>query len=420
MPRDLKSIVDVEIVAKELERAKKPSGGFDSTWFDELVASLSVHAPLDEATSERDRLGLCQEAISTVAGSGAITKARLLAELDRRSRRFLAQPQLPFVLVASLSCRYFPKLTRQVFDGWTMTFSDGPPKGFDRSYVPEHVWAEYGEQHLRLAHVRVSGRARTINEALDAGLERLDFVRGIWNFVLNRRVWSQFGPRENVPINQVRIGPIHTLHLPNGKPAGEVWWYELFPVKDSFSVDLSGKWQGMAEQVAAIRAAIKETTLGRELRRIMVRYCRALDGVDHEVTVLQLWSLLETLTATGGDRYDATIQRVRFLYEDEPLIWYVLEMLRDRRNGTAHSGTGGVDARKAALQLHRFVAELLTFSMQLSGKFENLEELGQFLSMARDAAKLKSEIAVRQTALKFRRDRIHGRKLVRKQARPRV
>lgn len=415
MPRDRRSIVDLEVVAKELERAKRPSGGFDSTWFDELVASLSVHAPLDEATAERDRLALCREAISTVAQSGAITKSRLLAELGRRSNRFLSQPKQSFVLVTSLSCRYFPRLTRKVFDSWSVTFSNGPPHGFDRTYVPDHVWAEYDDRHLRLAHARVSGHARTINEALDAGLERLDFVRGIWNFVLNRRVWSQHGSPENTPINQIRIGPIHTMHRPDGKPASsDVWWYELFPTRDVFSVDVSGKWQRMDEQANAIRAAVTETTLGLELRKILVRYCRALDGGDNEVTVLQLWSILETLTATGGDRYDATIERVRFLYDEEPLVWYVLEMLRERRNRMAHSGTGGIEARKAALQLHRFVAELMNFAMQLSGKFGSLEEFGRFLSMPRDVARLKSEIAGRQAALKYRHDSIHGRKLMRK------
>jgi hypothetical protein len=205
------------------------------------------------------------------------------------------------------------------------------------------------------------------------------------------------------------------MHRPDGSPAStDIWWYELFPTKDPFSVDLSRKWQHMDGRANAIRAAVTETGLGPELRKVIVRYCRALDGGDHELVLLQLWSILETLTATGGDRYDTTIQRVRFLYHDEPLIWYVLEMLRDRRNRTAHAGTGGIEARKAAVQLHRFVAELMEFAFQLSGRFKSLEEMGQFLSMARDDTKLKAEIAIRQTALRFRRDRIHGRRLVRR------
>ena len=259
MARDLRGVVDLEIIARELERAKKPSGGFDATWFDELVAALSVHVTLDESTAERDRLELSREVISAVARLGPITKPRLQAEIGRRSRRFLAQPLQPFVLVASLSCRYFPQLTRKTLGGWSLAFSDGPPKGFDRSYVPGHVWAEYDDQHLQQAHVRVSGPARTIHEALDAGLERLDLFRGVWNFLLNRRVWSQVGPRENVPINQLRIGPIHTLHLPDGKPAGETWWYELLPVRDPFAFDPSRQWRGVSAQAAAIRSRTAAT-----------------------------------------------------------------------------------------------------------------------------------------------------------------
>jgi len=418
MARDLKKIIDLTTVANELERAKRVNAGsvgFDPTWYDELLVALSVHAALDESTSDRDRLALCSEAISTVAKTGRITKARLVAELGRQSQRFLAQPRQPFVLLTTLSCRHFAELTPRRLDGWMLRFSDGCPAGFDRSQVPDHVWAQYGKEHRSLAHVRVRGGARTISEALETGLERLDCVRGIWNFVLNRRLWSQQVSHEGRPLNQVRIGPIHTIHLSNGKPAAAVWWYELCPPQDPFPTDLRDKWQRMDAQARAVRAVLKETPLGPDLRKIIVRYCRALDGGDPEVTLMHLWAILETLTATGGERYDATIARVRFLYEEEPLVWYVLEMLRERRNRTAHAGAGGIDARKAAIRLHRFVAALMTFAMQVSGKFASIEEFGEFLSMPRDAATLRQEIRVRQTALKFKgKGAIHGRKLVRK------
>jgi hypothetical protein len=345
---------------------------------------------------------------------GAITKARLLAELDRRSRKFLAQSPQPFVLLAPLSFRYFPGLHRKVVGGWSLTFSDGSPQRFRRDHVPPHVWSKYDDAHLRMAHVRVSGMARTISEAQEVAMERLDCLRGIWNFVLNRLVWSELTSDQDRAINKIKTGPVYTVHRPDGSSAADVWWYEIVPTKDPFSVDLSGKWQQIERVSASVRAAISETKLGPDLRKLFVRYCRALDGIDHDVTILHLWGILETLTATGSERYDTTIQRVRFCYGDEPLPWYVLELLRERRNRIAHAGMGGSDARTAALQLHRYVAALLTFAIQVSGRFTSLEEFGQFLSMPSDAAKLRNEIAMRRAALRYQGPGLHGRKLVRK------
>jgi hypothetical protein len=418
VPKKLKDVIDLERIAMELERARRGSGasvGFDSTWFKELRDAVAIHAPLDDSVSEPDRLALCSEAISSVAQAGKLTEKRLRAELGKRSQALLAQPKQEFILVTALSCRHFAGLKKQRFDGWTLEFTNGCPTKFDRSHVPDHVWAQYDKRHHSFAHVTVRGKARTISEAMYAGLERLDFIRGCWNFMLNRLLWSQDGPHGARPINQLRVGPIHTVHLPSGKSAGEVWWYELLPTLDPFTIYTGGKWTKMDEQANAIRAAISETDLGPDLKKIIVRYCRALDGVDHEMVLLQLWGILETLTATGGDRYDATIARVQFLYDDEPLVGYALEMLRDRRNRTAHAGAGGSNPRVAAMQLHRFVAALLTFALQVSGRFRSLDEFGQFLAMPRDVRRLKQEIEVRRIALRFRdKGVLRGRRLVRK------
>jgi len=413
--KDLSSTISLETISRELERARRQDG-FDTLWFDELVAALATQATFDERTAERDKLDICTQAIFTAAKAGSITGSSLKAELDQRCRTFISRPSEQFVLVASLSVEYFKGLSRRTVDGWTLTFSDGPPSGFDRSFVPQHVWTEYDKSHLQMAHVRVAGRARTIYEALDQALERLDLTRGIWNYILNRGVWSQSGPRENQPINELRIGPIHTMHRPDGTPVStDMWWYELFQFRDPFSFDATRKWRNMAERENAIRAVLRETDLGPELRKVIVRYCRALDGGDHDLVLLQLWSLLETLTGTTQGRgYDETIRRTEFLYGDEPLVHHVLESLRVRRNRLAHAGAGGSEARKTALVLHRFVGELLECALQLSGRFSNLDEMGRFLAMSRDDVSLKKEIDVRRMALKFRTSHIRGRKLARK------
>jgi hypothetical protein len=73
---------------------------------------------------------------------------------------------------------------------------------------------------------RVSVRARSAHEAVEQGLDALDLLRGMWNFVINQRVWFRLHRGASKPFNQILLGPLHTLHEPGGKLAVDSFWYE--------------------------------------------------------------------------------------------------------------------------------------------------------------------------------------------------
>src|SRR4030095_5776152 len=68
--------------------------------------------------------------------------------------------------------------------------------------------------------------ARTPKAAFNRGLHAIDLQRAIWCMMGNLRMQLAFGSAQAKPINVVRLGSRHTLHLANGQRAYDGLWFE--------------------------------------------------------------------------------------------------------------------------------------------------------------------------------------------------
>ena len=86
--------------------------------------------------------------------------------------------------------------------------------------------------------------------------------------------------------------------------------------------------------------------------------------------MIKLWSVLEMLTASANEGYDATVRRALFVWnkEDLEIHRHALEPLRRRRNATVHAGKESEGDLASVFQLKRYVEQLLIF--QLGNRFE--------------------------------------------------
>ena len=410
MSRDLKAEIKLEVIADLLEKVRVPAGGFQGLWFDDLEQAFAVHAVIDEQASERDKVGIARQTIFEVAKRGTITAARLKSELARRCQDFRDQPRVPYVLVSSLTMRHFRGLRKKRLGKWGLSFSDGLPRRFDRSFLRQHPMSKYFRYEEGNVRLQLSGRARSINEAFETATEELDTLRGIWNLYLNQGAWPGGSVPENEPINKIRLGPLHTLHKPSGKPAAEIWWYDLFPARDPFPPAFEREWPKLERWESRVRRVLRRQPMGTELRGVLVRYARALDSRDPEVAFLQLWGILETLTGTNYLGYDETVRRAYFIYGDFELLLFTLKMLRERRNRAVHAGVAGPDSRNAAIRLHRNVADVFLRAIAAAKWCDSLEEFGRFLALPRTQPDLHSSRRELQSAIKLRERalRFHG------------
>lgn len=403
--------INIGHVAERLEAAKKvgPTGdiAFEGLASDEATAILTSCIHFSAKIPDRQQQRILHLASFEAGRSGVITPTTLLRALNKLEREYLAQPRQPYILATSISVRTWPwRLPSSVrFDGRTITFSRQLPKRFDRSPLVKTFPDTFRDPDPKdFASVRIRVSARSADEAGEEGFDTLDFLRGIWNFDLNLPTISRFfSSGRPHPVNDIRLGPIHTLHHPSGEIAQKTFWYDPFYTPGEASRIDAGKWNNMIANTATIRRLIAQLSYRARMRDFFIRYARALDTADHEKGFLKLWNLLEDLTDTAaGDTYDKTIRRALFIGRDPEWQSSVLHHLRTYRNASVHSGYSTDRAEKYVYQLKTYVEELILFHLTSRPKFKSIHAMAEYLELPRDPEILRKKIALFERALRFR------------------
>src|SRR5690606_12422051 len=155
--------------------------------------------------------------------------------------------------------------------------------------------------------------ARSDSEAVGRATNALELLVGIWNLFYNIQtpVRLQLAGRNDTPVNEIRIGPVHSLHEPNGKRHSPLLW-----IRPSETVRSAAKWKSLKRDWEHlqkfeyyVRTRAKLITDKFDVGDSIRWYTRALSGGDPEYAFLKLWSLLVDLTGTREKRYDTTIRR---------------------------------------------------------------------------------------------------------------
>ena len=230
--------------------------------------------------------------------------------------------------------------------------------------------------------VHTQGRSHW--EAVTRALDALDLLRGIWNFALNRRKWSRTTGGARRPVDQVLLGPLHSLHDPDGSLVSPADWFESDYVKPAQSRELSRRWKQVKEDEHNVRAGLARSAYQEPLEDALRRYTRALDLFQWEAAFLGLWGLLETLTGTKPhDGHDLTMRRASFLYPDpeREVHFQTLNHLRHYRNRSVHGGESSTTIEAYLYQLKRYVEQLLFFHLTNTYRFGSVERASEFLGL---------------------------------------
>lgn len=120
-----------------------------------------------------------------------------------------------------------------------------------------------------------------------------------------------------------------------------------------------------------------------------------LDSRDHNAAFVQLWGLLEKLTATQPeDPHAQAAERTLFIVREERAYHeQVLKHLRNYRNMTVHQRTTEKDEIEILLyQLKRYVEKLLLFHVFNIFEFASIPDATKLLEFKPDSTKLQSRI----------------------------
>lgn len=242
--------------------------------------------------------------------------------------------------------------------------------------------------------VSVLVSARTTNEAGALALDQLDLVRGIWNFRKNRGTWIRKSSGTRSPVNSIILGPIHTLHTPSGALATESWWYEP-SYRGSVNLYREGdRIKKMTVFTKLVRRHLQRIPYRETVESAIIRYTRALDSRDWNYAFLQLWSIIELLTATTAtESHKTTMKRAAATYKtDDEYVTQSLIHLRKHRNNAVHTGEEIENVEPLMYQAKNIVEHLIEFHLFHSGKFKNLVDVSEFLDSAKTLGELDERI----------------------------
>jgi hypothetical protein len=232
---------------------------------------------------------------------------------------------------------------------------------------------KYTNMMRHYTFVRVSVRAKSEIEAVESALNGLNLLRGIWNFYLNYPQARRISAGQRNPVNKIVLGPIHSLHKPNGKLAVDYNWYEPDYVGPLMSVRLDRYLDAMRTFERDVRRYLAKSRYRADLEDSIRRYERILDSRDWNNAFVQLWGLLEHLTDTTRTENRVTCKRAKFLYpkEERSLHKEVLDHLAHHRNRAVHAGYVSEDAETLLYQLKRYVERVLRFHLFAGMDFAN-------------------------------------------------
>jgi hypothetical protein len=288
-----------------------------------------------------------------------------------------------------------------------LSFAQKYPRRFDRNkYAPQIEYTIAGDLPREYAWVTVPASGRTWREAGDAGIEAVDLLRGIWNLRLTFQRWT-ISSHARGPINDIVLGPVHTVHNPNGQPAAGEFYYQPEYRKPHKVYDLSKGHDKLRQFQRRVMRQINRSKIGPFLRRSLIRYARAQDEADLDDCFLNLWSLLEALTCTPRAAYDMTVHRAASVWSDPAFPVQELTHLRSWRNRSVHLSESSDDRETRAYQLKSYVDQMLAFLIfNRNSRRQSLEETMQLLDMPHDAEELKRKLNLYRKALRLHAARL--------------
>lgn len=288
--------------------------GIEMTWLNAALRhAFVVTGPDGVELNETDTWNIIWKALLAVvrkAPDKKIDPIVLRGAMNNLAADFFRTPLAAYILVSSLSVAQLHRKNIRV-----QKCIIAPLKGRGSKYpVPESALAPIHRRHIEKSKytvVRVDVKGRSIYDAAEKAIAALDLLRALWSVSATLGSWHMtFASSERRPLGVIHIGPIHTLHLPNGKLVrDDLYWCESSYDRDRPIVPADAKWVRCEKNRQWAMRRLRALPHRSEIETLLIRYVRALDRVDMDLAFLQIWSILERMTDTVGGNYDETIKR---------------------------------------------------------------------------------------------------------------
>jgi hypothetical protein len=387
--------------------------------FDQIAVGLRLAFAIfikDEPLNDHDAWTIAKNSLVNAcrsAGGGApIDNARFLEIADTLAHEFARRPLRKYTLVATLSIKTLPRKSIHI-NGCTIR----PLSSRGKFKAPQVLVGLSQEslfrRHLEkssYARVKVETTGRSENESALKAIDSLNLLRAYWTFPTVFRRWTHhFGPGQLAKaLAVVHLGPFQTLHFPSGECVADSFWRDTDPQEDQNLFSPPVPW---SELDNLRRRAMRRSVLlpyRRSMEHLLLRYIAALDQRDHDVSFLQMWTLLEYITGTIGGKYDETIERAVCFVTPRGLGRQLLQCVRIQRNRYVHAAHSTIEPDQAAHLLKMFLELHLNILQWNAYRIASLDEYAKILALPCDIATLQTQkkrlsIAIRLHAAAVRK-----------------
>ncbi len=249
------------------------------------------------------------------------------------------------------------------------------------------------ERHLESTQyrlVKVKTEGRTVHEAAETALETLNLLRAVWTLCSTYESWSFSGGVPTArPTGVIHIGPIHTLHHPDGSLVDDIYWCELDYAGDQKLFDPKNGWERIEQSRGYVLRRVGQSLYKNELKGLLLRYVGALDQRNPDIALLQMWGILEKLTNKVGADYDELIQRTTRFDSQRDVEREVLRSLRCTRNRFVHSGKTAEVGDQIVFLIKSIIDPHLIRLIRNDLRVKDLQEYAEYLKLPDDAKTLK-------------------------------
>jgi hypothetical protein len=315
--------------------------------------------------------------LKRIPPSLALTPDNVLTAIRSEVAAYESRPRVPFVVLTSLSLRWMPSLAARRIGSTVIEFRELPPPEFRMPQQAADALNALGPD-VPSAHtwVLATTMARCGLGAEAQAVYDLDMLRGLWTLLLTHggRTSSTFP----AAISKLKLGPLYTVHRPDGSPARDDYWLERNYSRPRHLVNLRSKYARLVDAERDWLAAIGHTPPHVvDLGRCFVRYIRALDEADMATTAVHLWSVLEALTQTR--KHEQVVRRVTARMERSEYNRIVLEHARRRRNHYVHVEHDGDAGETLPYRVKDYVEMMFATARHLGPVSRTKEEYLAFL-----------------------------------------
>jgi hypothetical protein len=362
-----------------------------------LRSAAVILDPDENELNETDSWAIIIKAVTSAivenGGGKPISPETLGRFADELSAEFFRQPVQEFVCVTTLSTADLPIEPIEIGDCKVWKLSSRREQFCFPESLGDHTEGQRFDKHqqsTKYLRVAVDTKGRTIFEAADRALDALNLLRGLWMLCDTLGRWTvHFGFNPYKPIGGVLLGPIHTLHHPDGSLAIDNFWYEPDYLGDQPLFDTKKGWDELEKFRSWASQEIEKHKYRQDVQQLLRRLSIAFSQADPNTAFLQLWCILERITDTVGKKYDDTIERAVWPYADRFLMKEQLEHLRYRRNQYVHSAKSDGEMDQTVLLAKSFVEQHLLRLIRNDCNVDSLEEYGRFLSLPTNVDTLK-------------------------------